>query len=71
MNEQQELDKSEEEKRFVLIAAKILKNKIKNLEISVNSYPTLEDITDVDQSHIPHILKIFISKMIKNPLKQE
>ena len=69
--EQRKLNKSEEEERIVITAAKILKNKIKNHEISVDSYPTLENITNGGHSHVPPLLKLFVDELIRNPLKQE
>ena len=52
------------------VNAKILKSAIKNHTHQTDFYPTIHDIRNPNNDHVPDLLKLFVAEVIKSPLKQ-
>ena len=51
-------------------AAKIFKSVIKNQKHQTDFYPTINNIRNSNNDHVPDLLKLFVAEVIKSPLKQ-
>lgn len=62
----------EEASRIVTAAAKIIKEEIRERKYDLNSYPSNEDIANVEQSRnwIPHRLQTLLTHIVPSELKQ-
>ena len=65
-------DVEEESKRIVRTAAKIIVSELRSTEFNISSYPTNEQLSDLqyNQDWLPEHLKIFLETMMRNPLHQ-
>ena len=60
----------EEALRIITAAARIIKNDIKNHQVSTDKYPTVDEITDAVNICVPMSLHTLLKELISNPLKQ-
>ena len=65
-------DTEKEIERIVIAAAQIIREAIRESNYDLNSYPTTEDIADVDKGKewIPHHLQTFLKMIMQSELKQ-
>ena len=55
----------DEAERIIKIAAKILKGDIKNHTHQTDFYPTIDDIRNSNNDHVPDLLRLFVAKITK------
>ena len=65
-------DTKEELERIVIAAAKIIRAEIREIEFDLKSYPTNEDIADVNKGKewIPHHLQTFLATIMHSEIKK-
>ena len=68
--DQRKSNQCDEAEHIIKTAAKILKGVIKNPIDQTDFYPTIDDIRNSNNDHAPDLLKLFVSEVIKSPLKQ-
>lgn len=68
--DQRKSNQCDEAERIIKTAAKILKGVIKNHTHQTDFYPTIDDIRNSNNDHVPDLLKLFVAEVIKSPLKQ-
>ena len=68
--QEKESDKSQESERVVKMAAKLIKDVIKNYEDETNTYPSVDEILCTENSHVHALLKVFMDELVKSPLRQ-
>ena len=61
---------SDEVKRVILAAAKLLKNAIKNHDHVTNVYPNIDENVTATNVNVPNLYRVFVSELIKLHLKQ-
>ena len=66
-----ETNSDDEEARIIVTAAKLIRNKIRNFQHCTAYYPNVEDVIQHSQGYVPHLLELFMTELIKNPLKQQ
>ena len=61
---------SNEVKRVIVAAAKLLKNAIKNHDHFTNVYPNIDENVTATNVNVPNLFRVFVSELIKLNLKQ-
>lgn len=60
---------NDESKAIVKIAAKLMREAIRNVDNSTGTYPSTNNIRDTN-SHVPELLKFFANEIVRSPVKQ-
>ena len=60
---------NDESKAIVKIAAKLIREAIRNVDHSTGTYPSTNNIRDPN-NHVPELLKFFTNEIVRSPVKQ-